>query len=304
MRRVAINEGSIDAAVIPSRITDNAALLSSDPGYLDRLKLVGSAELVRSWLDGDWNAIEGAFFSEWNEAKHVVEPFDIPDDWLRFMSMDWGFAAPFSVGWWAVVGDDYRLAQQCADKSGGTSRRLPRGALVRYREWYGASAPQKGIRLTAEEVAAGIKAKSGAEKIAYGVLDPSAFSEDGGPSIGERMLHAQVVFRPADNARVAREGHIGGWDQFRARLRGVDGQPMLYVFSTCRDFIRTIPILQHDPDKAEDLDTAAEDHVADEARYACMSRPWVMPAPEKQPWTPRDYVAHDRAAQDNDWVAY
>lgn len=314
VRRVAINEGAIDVAVIPSRITDNAALLSSDPGYLDRLKLVGSAELVRSWLDGDWNAIEGAFFSEWNEAKHVVEPFDIPDDWLRFISMDWGFAAPFSVGWWAVAGDttpvgssSARLAHE-SDCRGGNEGQprltIPRGALVRYREWYGASAPQKGIRLTAEEVAAGIKAKSGAEKIAYGVLDPSAFSEDGGPSIGERMLHAQVVFRPADNARVAREGHIGGWDQLRARLRGVDGKPMLYVFSTCRDFIRTIPILQHDPDKAEDLDTAAEDHVADEARYACMSRPWVMPAPEKQQWSPRDYVTHEQSAQDNDWVAY
>jgi hypothetical protein len=62
----------------------------------------------------------------------------------------------------------------------------------------------------------------------------------------------------------------------RARMKGgEDGRPMLYVFDTCKDFIRTVPALQHDPDKPEDLDTDAEDHVADEARYACMSRPWI-----------------------------
>ncbi|MEO7026517.1 MAG: hypothetical protein ABI056_03090, partial [Caulobacteraceae bacterium] len=46
------------------------------------------------------------------------------------------------------------------------------------------------------------------------------------------------------------------------------------------DFIRTVPVLQHDRDRPEDLDTAAEDHVADETRYACLARPWLRPASE------------------------
>jgi hypothetical protein len=50
---------------------------------------------------------------------------------------------------------------------------------------------------------------------------------------------------------------------------------MLFVFSTCKDLIRTLPALQHDPDRPEDLDTDAEDHAADECRYACMSRPYT-----------------------------
>lgn len=270
VRRVEINQGVIDAAIIPSRIGDNRALLDADPGYIDRLRLVGSPELVRAWLEGDWSAIEGAFFAEWDERRHAIEPFAVPDGWLKFISMDWGFAAPFSVGWWAVASDQHGA--------------IPRGALVRYREWYGASGPQKGLRMTAEEVANGVRDKT-PEKLAYAVLDPSAFTQDGGPSIAERMSRAgfPAPLRPADNARVAREGHIGGWDQMRARLRGTDGIPSLYVFRTCRDFIRTIPALQHDPDKAEDLDTGAEDHVADEARYACMSRPWVprVTSPQK-----------------------
>jgi len=266
MIKITINEGEIDGAVIPSRITDNKVLLTQDPRYLDRLKMVGSPELIRAWLEGDWSAIEGAFFSEWDERKHVIRPFPVPEDWLRFRAMDWGYAAPFSVGWWAVAGDEYR-------HDGAV---LPRGALVRYREWYGAKGPQKGLRMTAEEVAAGILEREAGEKIAYGVYDPAMWAEDGGPSLFERMSKAGVRgARKADNSRVGREGHIGGWDMMRARLRGDGERPMLYCFETCRDSIRTIPTLQHDPDKAEDLDTDAEDHAADEWRYACMSRPWT-----------------------------
>ena len=94
-------------AVIPSRITDNKILLANDPGYVDRLQLVGSPQLVRAWLEGDWSAIEGAFFTEWDEAKHVVTPFSIPSTWMRFRSADWGSFSPFSIGWWAVATDDY-----------------------------------------------------------------------------------------------------------------------------------------------------------------------------------------------------
>lgn len=265
MLTVDVNEGSVATAVIPSRITDNQALLDADPGYLDRLRMVGSSELVRAWLEGDWSAIEGAFFDRWNERQHVVPFFDPPRDWVRFRSMDWGFAAPFSVGWWAVV-------LETGDYAG---RMLPRGALVRYREWYGASGPNKGLRMTAEEVAAGIRDRETGDHIAYGVLDPAAFAQDGGPSIAERMLSVGVGFRRADNKRVSKVGAMGGWDQMRARMVGTDGVPMLYVMETCRDFIRIIPTMQHDPVKAEDLDTESEDHIADEARYGCMSRPWI-----------------------------
>jgi hypothetical protein len=38
-------------------------------------------------------------------------------------------------------------------------------------------------------------------------------------------------------------------------------------------FIRTIPLLQYDEHKVEDLDTDGEDHIADAWRYFLMSRP-------------------------------
>src|SRR5436190_22302864 len=80
------------------------------------------------------------------------------------------------------------------------------------------------------------------------------------PSIAERMIKRGVVFRRADNARVAHRGAMGGWDHVRARLTGERGRPMLYFFSTCTNAIRTLPALQHDPNRPEDVDTEAEDH--------------------------------------------
>lgn len=253
----------LERVYIPSRVKDNKFL---GEGYVSQLKASGSEQLVKAWLEGDWSVIDGAFFDVWDSSKHVIRPFTIPNDWLRFRSADWGSARPFSVGWWAVVGDDYELPNH-----GGI---LPRGAVVRYREWYGRKGPNEGLKLTAEEVAQGILAKEQpGEKITYGVLDPAAFAVDGGPSIAERMAKVGVSFRRADNKRVSQLGAIGGWDQMRQRMKG-DERPMIYCFSTCTDSIRTIPALQHDPDKPEDLDTDGEDHAADEWRYACMSRPY------------------------------
>jgi hypothetical protein len=155
--------------------------------------------------------------------------------------------------------------------------------LVRYREWYGCTGePNIGLKLTAEQVRDGIIMRED-EEVRFGVADPAIFAQDGGPSIAERMF--PLVWNRADNKRVARGGHMGGWDQMRQRMMG-DEAPMIYCFKTCTDSIRTIPSLQHDPNRAEDLDTSAEDHAADEWRYACMSRPWARPRAEKE--KPRD----------------
>lgn len=260
----------MERCYIPARVSDNTALMQSDPGYVDRLRMSGSPELVRAWLDGDWSVIAGAFFPEFSADAHVIAPLELPKHWLRFRAADWGSARPFSVGWYAV--------------SDGTMPQLPRGALVKYREWYGMvdGQPNVGLKLTAEEVAAGIVDLERGEEVKFGVLDPAAFSRDGGPSIAERMgakPHC-VYFQHADNARVSRFGAMGGWDQLRARLKGIDGKPMIYFFSTCVHTIRTIPSLQHDEHRAEDVDTDSEDHAADETRYACMARPWIKDSPK------------------------
>ena len=136
-----------------------------------------------------------------------------------------------------------------------------------------ASYPNQGLKLTAEEVADGIRERQGDDIIGDAVADPAIFHQDGGPSIAERMARRGVHFRPADNRRVGNHGAVGGWDQLRARLIGDRETPLLFCFDRCGDSIRTIPSLTHDPLRIEDVDSRAEDHLADEWRYACMSRP-------------------------------
>src|SRR5262245_29286064 len=204
----------------------------------------------------------------WDSKRHVVRPFEVPKEWMRFRSMDWGSASPFSVGWWAIVQDDFET----------DGRVLPRGCMVRYREWYGMKPgqPNVGVKINADVIGLSIAAKEKGEKVSYGVLDPSAFAEDGGPSLAERISRGsgnKVFFRRADNTRVAKHGAMGGWDQLRSRLVGDrEGRAMIVTFATCVDSIRTIPFLQHDPDRPEDILTESEDHAADEWRYGRATR--------------------------------
>lgn len=259
---------------IPGRITDHN-LLGND--YIANLQMSGSPALVRAWLEGDWNVIEGAYFPEFSLIRHVVEPQALPAHWMRFRAGDWGSAKPFSIGWYAV--------------SDGTLPQFPVGALIKYREWYGIKMnpdgsyqPNVGLKMTAEEVAEGILKLERGDNVtgSASVLDPAAFSSDGGPSIAERMAGIGIKWERADNARVPQRGALGGWDQLRARLKGDEdkGKPELFFFSTCIHTIRTLPALQHDKSRAEDVDTNGEDHAPDETRYACMSRPIIRKAKE------------------------
>lgn len=257
---------------IPSRVGDNR-YLGAD--YVTQIRASGSPELVKAWLEGDWSVIAGAYFPEWG-AQHVVAPRELPAEWARYRAMDWGSARPFAVLWFAV--------------SDGSLPQFPRGALVVYREWYGcAGEPNVGVRMTAEEVAYGIAARDAEDptpdgRRMSGVCDPAMFSADGGPSIAERMLTAaKIVWRPADNARVPRGGAMGGWDQVRARLKGDGERPGVYVFSSCVHLIRTLPALQHDQHRPEDVDTEGEDHAGDALRYGCMARPYVREVAKSQP---------------------
>jgi hypothetical protein len=278
---------------IPARLHDNPALLARDPAYVARLQLSGSADLVRAWLEGDWNIIAGAFFDKWS-PRNIVPPFPIPHDWIRIRAFDWGYKRPFSLGWWAVADEDTPI---------GDGRVIPRGAMVRYRERYGSEGrPNEGSRIEAEELADGILLRERGETITEGLADPSIFSQSTGSiTIAERLRKKGVPFRKADNTRVGKAGAMNGWDQMRARIVGDGVTPMLFVFETCREFIRTVPILQHDPHRAEDLDTESEDHIADETRYACLSRR-ITPTAPPSPRAPSDaYRDYGRTALAGDW---
>jgi hypothetical protein len=260
----------------------NKKLLDNDPGYIARLREIGSPELVRAWLEGDWNVITGAYFPEFSTGKHVLEPFEIPEHWLRFKSGDWGTASPFCI-LWHTVSDGYQVPN---------GPYLPSGAIITYREFYGWNGnPNQGLRWPAARVAQHIvkmetiandNGVTRKERVTYGVIDPAAYKQDGGPSVAESMAVHGAFFRKADNQR------INGWNQVRERLCGEDGDPekengvgtpMWYVFKTCVHIIRTLPAMQHDLNNPEDADTDGEDHAPDALRYGLMSRPWRRKKP-------------------------
>jgi len=251
---------------IPSRLTDNRMLTRHDPDYADRLKMSGSAQLVRAWLEGDWTVVDGAYFSEFSAEKHIIKPFTIPKHWTRYRCFDWGSAKPFACYWIAV--------------SDGDDARFPRGALIAYREYYGmGETANVGLKMTAKAVAKQIKKLDGGETTGqggWGVADPAIFTADGGPSIADDMTAVGVTWRRADNKRIA------GWEQIRTRLTGEeDGKPLLFMFSTCVHLIRTLPALQHDQHKPEDVNSDNEDHAPDALRYGCMARPIIKGSPEQ-----------------------
>ncbi len=257
-RRIFDAETNTHRMFIPAKVTDNKILMENDPNYIHRLKGSGTAALVKAWLDGDWDIAVGAFFTNFGE-RNIVMPFDIPSSWPRYRSFDWGFSSPFSVGWWALANGEQ--PRNC-------DRLIRRGALVRYREWYGATESGDGLKMKNEDIAREIVMRSNQEKFAISVADPSIWAAKGGESIAETFARNGVIWQPGDNQRVP------GWQQLYQRIEGDEEGPMLLSFDSCQHFNSSIPELPHDDDNPEDIDTEAEDHVGDEARYMCMARPW------------------------------
>ncbi len=260
-RRYVGGEKAEDYVFIPARVTDNVALLRAQPDYLEQLRALPD-KLRAAWLEGRWDVFEGQFFPEFTDAPehyadrrwtHVIEPFDIPRSWRVYRSYDFGYAKPFSCAWWAV---DYD------------------GVIYRILELYGCTdTPDEGVRWTPERQFAKIREIEDTHpwlkgRDIQGVADPAIWDTSRGESIYETALRYRIYFTKGDNRR------IPGWMQMHYRMGFDDeGYPMMYVFRTCRAFLRTVPALLYSGSEVEDLDTHQEDHAADECRYFCMSRP-------------------------------
>ena len=227
---------------------------------------------------GEWGTEGEAVFEEWRDEPahyldqrwtHVIEPFEIPPDWVIYRGFDFGYARPFSIGWFACDHD---------------------GRLYHILELYGcAEKPNTGVRWGPDRIFEEVRRIETEHRwlrgrTIRGVADPSIWDASRGVSVAETGERRGVCFEPGDNHR------IPGWMQVHHRLRfDENGIPMLYVFRTCRQFIRTVPALTYDRVMPEDVDTALEDHIADMLRYVCMARP-VNPPPRQRehprPWDP------------------
>lgn len=231
---------------------------------------------------GDWGVAAGRFFTQWDGTKHVVEPFALPDKWVRFRAMDWGSAKPYCCLWFAV---DYDGVMYC------------------YRELYGyGGRPNVGTQETAKQVAEKIAAaEPKGEKIDYAVLDSACWAKTGvsGPSIGEEINNTLIDKKRMSFGKSSK-GRAEGSNAIKERLVGNGGKPALVFFRSCVNTIRTLPQLAHDKHKPEVYDTSAEDHACDAVAYACLSRPWTptVPKPKKR----HDAYAIHPEEEDSGWA--
>ena len=260
-RRYEDGEDPNDFEFIQSLVTDNKVLMSSQPDYIKQLEIL-PPKLREAWLYGSWDVYEGQFFEEFTDkpehyidrvGTHVIEPFEIPDDWTIYRCFDWGYNKPFACEWGAI------------DRE---------GTLYIILELYGCTqAPNEGVKWNPDKVFSEIhriecEHRWLKDKHIIGVADPAIWNAETGESLAERAAKHQVYFSKGDNAR------LPGWMQVHYRLSFDDnGIPMMYVFKNCKGLIRTLPQLMYDEHKPEDIDTDGEDHIADAIRYLCMSRP-------------------------------
>lgn len=277
-RRFEDGENPEDYVFIQSLVTDNKALMASQPDYIRQLEAL-PPKLREAWLYGRWDIYEGQFFEEFRtepdaqkcheagisveEARqqgrwtHVIEPLDLNAGnrrgWQIYRSYDFGYAKPFSCAWWAI---DYD------------------GCIYRILELYGCTqTPNEGVKWTPdrqfEEIAKVEREHPWLRgKRILGVADPAIWDASRGDSIADTAAKYGLYFTPGDHERIA------GWMQCHYRLQfDEQGYARCYVFDGCKGFIRTIPLMMYDDHKVEDLDTSLEDHIADEWRYMCMARP-------------------------------
>lgn len=249
-------------AYVPSLADDNPHL---DESYWNMLNTLPEA-LRKPFRYGDWNVFIGQAFMEFSSVNHVVkETMTAPEGAPLYMTMDWGFGAPFSIGWWWVDND---------------------GRVYRFMEWYGfTGTPNQGLRLTDSQIAEGIVEREERANLTgksiIRLANPDAFNKKPdyrgggqGKSTAEVFSDYKIYLTPGDPSRALKIR------QFRERLRVRPGEaPMMMVYPNCVQFIRTIPSIVMDKNNIEDVDTTCEDHIYDEAALIGMARPLALSQP-------------------------
>lgn len=283
------NEKSSDYYFIQAKIYDNPLFLQANPEYIANLKELPT-DLMRAYLDGDWTVFVGQFFTDWRDDIHIVEPFEIPQDWTRIFSCDWGYSPhPFHVGWYAIEPNT--------------------GKIYKYREY-------EDYEKAPDELANEILKKSEEETLAFGVGDTQMWAQNPFQTKSELgwkqeaytdksiALQMNNIFISKLKLQMfqANKDRATGWVELKKLMkwegdvtevgRVLRREPKFFVFKTCATTVARYPNMIHSELRPGDMVKQDGDDAIDTDRYA------VMAIQEKRPQNVVNYLENEIKAID------
>lgn len=235
---------------IPSLVTDNKFMLEYDPDYIKRLDALPEKER-KALKYGDWDIYDGMFFPEFKRSIHIIEPFKIPDNWNRYIAMDYGLDM-FAVLFIAID---------------------TKGKAYVYNEIH-------KTNLIVSEAVQTLKSYMRQNKYKYIYAPPDLWNRnrDTGKSTAELFWEGGVDLTKASNNRIAGWLNVKEWLRIKKVRHEQTGELYedsdLKIFSNCLNLIKYLPQLQHDEKEPNDVATEPHEptHITDALRYFCVSR--------------------------------
>lgn len=255
-----------------------------DPIYVAELESITDPNKRAAWLEGDWDIVAGGALDDvWRKEIHILPRFVIPASWKIDRSMDWGSTHPCAIGWWAEANGEEAIIEYVDGTT--VSFCPPRGTLIQIAEVYRTEkiGSNKGKIESAYTVAQHVIARE-IELMESGWIENQPWP---GPAdnqirdvrevdvdtIEKKMGSQGVRWTESDKSPGSRKVGLQLMrDRLEASMKWAQGkpggeQPGLFFMEHCRASIATLPTLPRDDDDMDDVDTDAEDHPYDMARY-------------------------------------
>lgn len=249
------NENPDDYEFIQALVYDNEVLMENDPEYVRILENLPEDQ-KRAMLYGDWDVFEGQFFSEFNTKYHVCEPFFIPESYTIYRTLDYGL--DMTACYW--------IAQSPDNKFYVIDELYEKDLIV----------SQAAAKILEKE--ANILSVYKDKHIEFGIAPPDIWNRNQitGKSAADTFHENGVEWVEGNNDRV------NGWLAVKEMLKleeikeETTGErllrPKLQIFNTCSNLIRTLPTIQHDELKPNDVAKAPHEltHAPDSLRMFCI----------------------------------
>lgn len=249
-RKVMMEDGTAETLTrvyLPAKLWDNPN--KAFVRQYERTLRGKPLHMRKALLEGDWYSVAGGYFEEsWNPRIHVCRPFRIPDNWLQFRALDWGFKQPGTVGYFAMDDD---------------------GNLIMHREINFRYMDAKQVALLLKKTEKSLGLWAGRRSRIYGPADTQLWENRGdvGKSKAQEMSSQGVSWARADKRSRQRNA-----ERIVMRLKDHGNEttmPGLVIFSTCKMTIQTLPTIGTHPHNPEEPADGGQDHWLDMLGYAC-----------------------------------